>query len=121
MIRHVVMIQIDGTADPAQVRDVFNGLQQAALNVDGMMAYCAGANLVGSGLNQGFTHCITIDFDNAAARDFYLSELDRDGIGARLSQITVGGLGGILVMNIDISDISTRRDTGPRKLQARWD
>ncbi|MBX2832353.1 MAG: Dabb family protein [Rhodospirillales bacterium] len=120
MIRHIVLLQVSGSIPPGQIKEVLIGVESAALATSGMVAFAGGEKTTGSGLSQGFTHGYTIDFKDDEARDHYLVALDEDGLGRRLSDIAVGGLGGILVMNIDISDIKTPEDTSSKKLQARW-
>lgn len=107
MIRHVVLLQISGTANRTEVSKTLAAIEEKALATPGMVAFTGGENQKGNGLNQGFTHCYTIDFVDAHARDTYLDLLDQDETCWRLSDITVGGLGGILSMNIDITDIRT--------------
>ncbi|MEQ9346313.1 MAG: Dabb family protein [Thalassospira sp.] len=120
MIRHIVLVQVSGSIPAEQIKEVLVGVEAAAFETPGMVAFAGGAKTTGSGLSQGFTHGYTIDFFDEEARDIYLAELDRDGIGRRLTDIAVGGLGGVLAMNIDISDIRTPEDNGGKKLQARW-
>ena len=67
------------------------------------------------------THAVNIDFVDEAARDVYLSELDHDRVGIRLSEMTEGGLGGILIMNINIDNISTPQKGSDKKPELRWE
>lgn len=120
MIRHIVLIQVSGNQTPETITNVLAGVEAAALATSGVVSFAGGPKIPGSGMSQGFTHGFTIDFVDEDARDLYLSELDRDGIGRRLSDIAVGGLGGILVMNINISDIRKPGDAKSKKLQLRW-
>jgi hypothetical protein len=107
MIRHIVLLQIPSHVPDAEITSMIRQLETTALAVPGMMAFCGGAKRPGSGMSQGFTHAVNIDFIDEAARDIYLSELDYDRLGIRLSDMTEGGLGGILIMNISIDDIRT--------------
>ncbi|MFV1849443.1 MAG: Dabb family protein [Thalassospira sp.] len=120
MIRHIVLLQVSSSETPETVANVLTGVEAAALATSGVVSFAGGPKMSGSGMSQGFTHGYTIDFFDEDARDLYLSELDRDGIGRRLSDIAVGGLGGILVMNINIADIRKPDDARSKKLQLRW-
>lgn len=126
MIRHIVLVQVSGTSDPDENTAVFNGIRNIALATEGCLAFAGGANLTPGGLNQGFSHAFTIDFINAAARDAYLANLDMDGIGKRLADLSESGLGGILVMNIGLSAEAIAGDplvaANPQsgKLEAKW-
>lgn len=125
MIRHIVLLQIPSHIARDKIDSMFDQLQQIALAMPGTVAFCSGANMPGSGLHQGFTHVINIDFIDETARDTYVAELDRDRIGGRLSDMTEGGLGGILIMNINLDHVRTRdNDNEPgvksHKPQLRW-
>ncbi len=121
MIRHIVLLQIPNHADPFEVETMIRQLEQAALAVPGTVAFCGGPKLPGSWMGQGFTHAVNIDFVDEAARDTYLAELDRDRVGSRLSEMTEGGLGGILIMNINIDNISTPQKGSDKKPELRWE
>ncbi|PKR58915.1 Dabb family protein [Thalassospira lohafexi] len=107
MIRHVVLLQFSGVTKPDDIKDVLGAIKANAVATPGMVGFAGGKNLQGGGLNQGFTHCYTLDFVDAKARDAYLDRLDNDETCWRLSDMTVGGLGGILSMNIDVTDITS--------------
>lgn len=117
MIRHIVLLQIQSHIPDAEITSMISQLEQAAFAVPGMVAFCGGAKQPRSGLSQGFTHAITIDFVDEASRDIYLSEFDRDRMGIRLSQMTEGGLGGILSINIDLDNIRGRKQDMTQELQ----
>lgn len=120
MIRHIVLLQIASHVAESDIEAMLKQLEEVALATPGMMAFCGGAKISGSGLAQGFTHGLNIDFVDELARDAYLAELDRDRTGRRLSDMTEGGLGGILIMNINIDDIKTPDKIPDRKPQLRW-
>jgi|TARA_R110002012_G_scaffold95704_3_gene231141 hypothetical protein len=122
MIRHIVLVQVPYHADRTETEAVFLGMQEIAASIKGMLGFAGGRNLDKDGLHQGFTHAFTIDFAGIDARDDYVANLEHNQIGHRLAKLAQGGLGGIMVMNIDIDEISA---PGPknkklRKLQAFW-
>ncbi|OSQ40381.1 Dabb family protein [Thalassospira mesophila] len=120
MIRHIVLVQVPYHADPAETEAVFFGMKEMAATIEGMLGFVGGRNLDRDGLHQGFTHAFTIDFINSAARDDYIIGLDEKQIGQRLVKLAQGGLGGILVMNTEIDEVSLSGPERPRKLQASW-
>ncbi|RCK53939.1 hypothetical protein TH25_00790 [Thalassospira profundimaris] len=123
MIRHIVLVQVPYHADPAERDKVFAALKEIALETPGMLAFSVGRNLEKDGLHQGFTHALTIDFVNIAAKNDYLSSLDQNNAGNRLTKLAEGGLGGILVMNMELDPVGPDEPAGPerpRKLQASW-
>ncbi|AUG54684.1 Dabb family protein [Thalassospira marina] len=120
MIRHIVLVQVPYHADPAERDAVFAALKDIALKTKGMLAFSGGRSLEKDGLHQGFTHAFTIDFVDAGARNEYLSGLDQNHTGHRLIKLAQGGLGGILVMNIELDPAPPAGPERPRKLQASW-
>ncbi|OKH87344.1 Dabb family protein [Thalassospira sp. TSL5-1] len=126
MIRHIVLVQVPYHADLAERDNVFALLKEIALKTPGMVAFSGGRNLEKDGLHQGFTHAFTIDFIDIAAKNDYLSSLDQNNTGNRLVKLAEGGLGGILVMNMEVDPAGpaeSAEPTGaerPRKLQASW-
>lgn len=105
MIRHVVLLQVSDAISRAHVDEVLERLEANAMATPGIIAFVGGKKLTDSWMGQGFTHCYTIDFSDETARDIYLDRLDQDETCWKLSDIMVGGLGGILSMNLDITDI----------------
>lgn len=67
MIRHIVLLQIPSHIARDKIDSMFDQLQQIALAMPGTVAFCSGANMPGSGLHQGFTHVINIDFIDETA------------------------------------------------------
>ncbi|MFH1805726.1 MAG: Dabb family protein [Pseudomonadota bacterium] len=121
MLRHIVLLQVSEKVTQAAFIEIFDELAAVALSVPGTLAFTGGPKISDSGgLHQGFTHGYTIDFTDKEARDAFQAGLDHNGVGKRLPQMTVGGLGGILVMNIDISNIKTPGEKPAKKLQAKW-
>ena len=105
MIRHVVLLQVSDAISHTQVDEVLERLEANAMATPGIIAFSGGEKLTDSWMGQGFTHCYTIDFADETARDIYLDRLDQDETCWKLSDIMVGGLGGILSINLDITDI----------------
>ena len=72
LLRHVVLFSFKPGASGEQVARVvadFGTLQDA---IPGIEAYEWGTNVSPEGLNDGFTHCFTLSFGSAEARDGYL-------------------------------------------------
>ena len=72
VLRHVVLFSFKAGASAAQVDRVvadFGTLKDA---IPGIESYEWGTNVSPEGLNDGFTHCFTLGFASAEARDGYL-------------------------------------------------
>ena len=72
VLRHVVLFSFKPAASADQVASVvadFGTLKDA---IPGIESYEWGTNVSPEGLNDGFTHCFTLTFATAEARDGYL-------------------------------------------------
>ena len=68
-MKHVVLCAFRDDLDPAAIIADFASLATAVPTV---LALEHGENVSPEGLNDGFTHCFTLTFADAAARDAYL-------------------------------------------------
>ena len=71
-LRHLVLCRfIDGTA-AEQCARIVEDFASLPLKIAGIRHFESGLNNSPEGLNQGYTHCFRLDFDDEAARDAYL-------------------------------------------------
>lgn len=98
MIRHVVLIRFEAATPDDERERVISALRALRDSVPGMLAFAAGANTSVEGLDRGYTHAFSIDFDSEAARDAYLEHPDHKAAGARLVALA-GGIDRILVVD----------------------
>ncbi len=96
MIRHVVLLKLRDTADAAFIFVALKNLQSQIL---GIVSITTGIDQSPEGLQRGFTHGFTVDFENAAARDAYLPHPAHQKVGAMIVAAAVGGIDGIVVLD----------------------
>ncbi len=72
MIKHVVLFQTRGGADPKAIERVLADLRGLVGVIPGMLDCSGGANNSPEGKSQGYTHGFVVTFDSAASRDGYL-------------------------------------------------
>lgn len=72
VLRHVVLFSFKATASAEQVDGIVTGFANLKNAIPGIETYECGTNVSPEGLNDGFTHCFTLTFASAAARDGYL-------------------------------------------------
>ena len=72
VLRHVVLFSFKAGASVDQVDSVVAGFGTLKDAIPGIESYEWGTNVSPEGLNDGFTHCFTLSFATAAARDGYL-------------------------------------------------
>jgi hypothetical protein len=71
-LRHVVLFSFKDEASTEQVNAVTNDFCALKNKIPGIRYLEWGTNVSPEGLNNGFTHCFTLTFDAAEARDAYL-------------------------------------------------
>jgi hypothetical protein len=91
-LRHVVLFAFKDEASADQVQSIIDGLGALPAAIPGIDAYEWGTNVSPEGLNDGFTHCFTLTFGSAEARDTYLDH--------PAHQAFVGTLGGVLARSL---------------------
>jgi Stress responsive A/B Barrel Domain len=102
MIRHCVFLRfkndiseetIDGfLADFLLMKNIIPGVKDVA----------AGRNNSREGLDHGFRHGFTMDLENEAAREAYLSHSSRSALAERVLPCLEGGIDGVMVADITI-------------------
>lgn len=106
MIRHVVLVRFRAEVGP-EARDALRrDLEALEVGAPGGAAayqgFAWGPNASPEGLGQGFDTGFTIDFRDRAARDAYLADPGHAAVGARLVAAAEGGLGGLIVFDLDV-------------------
>ena len=72
VLRHVVLFAFKPHASAEQVDRIVAGFGTLRDAIPGIESYEWGTNVSPEGLNDGFTHCFTLTFATAQARDGYL-------------------------------------------------
>lgn len=71
-LRHLVLFRFGTDAPPEQVAELIAQFGGLATLIPEVLGFEAGANISSEGLDQGYTHCFLIRFEDEAARDRYL-------------------------------------------------
>ncbi len=71
-LRHVVLFKFKDSATPENIAMVEKAFAALPKNIDVVRGFEWGTNVSPENLNQGFTHCFLLTFDNARDRDAYL-------------------------------------------------
>lgn len=73
ILRHVVLFSFKDEASTEQVNAVVAEFSALKDKIPGIVHFEWGTNVSPEGLNDGFTHCFTLSFGAAPARDAYLA------------------------------------------------
>ncbi len=85
--RHVVLFKFKDSATADQVRGLENAFADLAKKIDSVRSFEWGTNVSPEGLNEGFTHCFLVTFDNKAGLDSYLPHAAHQAFVARLKPL----------------------------------
>lgn len=72
ILRHVVLFSFKNSASFEQIESIIAGFGALPQAIPGIVSYEWGTNVSPENLNDGFTHCFTLGFAEAPARDAYL-------------------------------------------------
>lgn len=70
--RHVVFFKFKDSATPEQVGDIESAFAALAKKIETVKGFEWGTNVSPEGLNDGFTHCFLVTFENKAGLEVYL-------------------------------------------------
>jgi hypothetical protein len=101
MIHHLVVLKLKASTKPAQVAKMFSELAGLKKKVPGLLTFTGGPYSSPEGLNQGFTHGFVMAFEDAAARDAYLTHPEHEKVKARILPTLEGGLSGVIAFDFE--------------------
>jgi hypothetical protein len=104
MIRHIVLIRFRPDVPAAQIDAIFADLASIRDQVPGVLSIHSGRSESPEGIERGYMHGFTIDFDGWPALAAYQAHPDHRRVGAALVAHAEGGLDGILVFDLSIGD-----------------
>lgn len=102
MIRHIVLLKFAPDAPDAEIAAVFAALSALTDRLAGARGFTAGRSSSPEQLERGYLHAFVIDFDSLADLATYAAHPDHRAISARIVALCVGGLDGVLVVDLDI-------------------
>lgn len=71
-LRHIVLCAFQSEATAETIALLARQFARLKEDIPGVRHFECGSNVSTEGLDNGFTHCFAITFDDAAARDAYL-------------------------------------------------
>jgi hypothetical protein len=102
MIRHIVLVRFAKDVEKSAIQSLFDRLADLRHQLPGMKNFKAGTSVSPEGLEQGFDHGISIDFDDIDARDAYLDLPDHKALGGELVSMAEGGIKGLIVFDLKL-------------------
>ena len=102
MIRHIVLVRFNPDLPAAEIDDIFAELHRIEDKVPGLLAIHSGRSESPEKIERGYMHGFTADFENWEALQAYQDLPEHKAAGGRLVANAVGGIDGILVVDIEI-------------------
>ena len=100
MIRHIVLTKFKPETTEATVADIYNALAALTEELPGAQGFRGGRSESPEQIERGYMHGFTIDFDDWNALQVYSDNEEHKALGGQLVQNAVGGIDGILVLDI---------------------
>lgn len=102
MIRHIVLTKFKPETGDKTVAEIFAGLSDLTEKLDGAHGFTGGRSESPEQIERGYTHGFVIDFDSWDALKIYADHPDHKALGGRLVENAIGGIDGILVLDIPV-------------------
>ena len=103
MIRHIVLIRFQPGVSEETIADLFAELRIIETRVPGIRDITSGRSESPEKIERGYMHGFVVDFEDWAALEAYQSHPDHKALGAKLVANAIGGLDGILVLDIPVA------------------
>ena len=104
MIRHIVLIRFRADMTKAAIAAIFDDLHRIKQVLPGVLAITAGRSESPEAIERGYMHGFVADFADWATLAAYQAHPDHKRVGAALVAGAVGGIEGILVFDLPVSD-----------------
>lgn len=102
MIRHIVLTKFKLETPEDKIAQIYGGLSAVAEKLPGAHGFTGGRSESPEQIERGYMHGFVIDFDDWAALQAYADNEDHKALGAQLVANAVGGIDGILVLDLPV-------------------
>lgn len=80
VIQHMVLLKFKPETTEEKIADLFSQLSELKELIPGIRSFAGGPYSSDEGLNKGFTHGFSMEFDSANARDAYLPHPEHERV-----------------------------------------
>lgn len=102
MIRHIVLTKFKADVSEDTIKDIYDGLSALAAKLPGAANFTGGRSESPEQIERGYMHGFVIDFDSWDALQTYADNEEHKALGGQLVANAVGGIDGILVLDLDV-------------------
>jgi hypothetical protein len=105
MIRHCVFIRFRPEVPAETKTEIYDEIVALKWRLAGMLDVHVGNNVSPeTGMDKGYAEGFIVDFDGRDSRDAYLADPEHRKTGAKIVAHAEGGIDGIFVYDLEISD-----------------
>ena len=102
MIRHIVLTKFKPETTEEKIAEIYQGLSALTETLSGAKGFTGGRSESPEQIERGYMHGFVIDFDSWDALQHYTDNAEHKALGAQLVENAVGGIDGILVLDLDV-------------------
>jgi hypothetical protein len=102
MIRHIVLTKFKPDTPENKIAEIFAGLSALTDKLSGARNFTGGKSESPEQIERGYMHGFVIDFDSWDALQRYADHEEHKALGGQLVANAVGGIDGILVLDLDV-------------------
>ncbi len=102
MIRHIVLTRFKPETSQETISGIYSGLSALAEKLPGAGGFTGGRSESPEQIERGYMHGFIIDFDSWDALQNYAANDEHKALGGQLVANAVGGIDGILVLDLDV-------------------
>ena len=102
MIRHIVLTKFKPDVAEETIKGIYGGLAAVAEKLPGAANFTGGRSESPERIERGYLHGFVIDFESWDALQRYADKKDHKALGGQLVANAVGGIDGILVLDLDV-------------------
>lgn len=102
MIRHIVLTKFKDGTPKDKITKIYAALSALTDSLPGAQNFTGGRSKSPEQIERGYMHGFVIDFDNWQALKTYADHDTHKALGAELVANAIGGIDGILVLDLEI-------------------
>lgn len=102
MIRHIVLTKFKPGTSENTIAGIYKGLSALSEKLPGAGGFTGGRSQSPEQIERGYMHGFVIDFDSWDALKNYADNTEHQALGGQLVANAVGGIDGILVLDLDV-------------------
>jgi Stress responsive A/B Barrel Domain len=104
MIRHIVLIRFKPDVPESEIEAIFSALHAIQAVLPGVVSITSGRSESPERIERGYMHGFVADFAGWEALAAYQAHPDHKAVGARIIGNAVGGLDGVLVFDLAVTE-----------------